>query len=258
MTAIIFEGVGTDYGKDLHYALGSLDFTIQGGECIFVSGPNGGGKTTLARLLAGTVQAVRGKIMLADGSERGEWPPTLVGWVQQEPEHQVIAERVGEDVGISPSWYAGSYQEYQNAKDGALAALGLTAMSQRGVQSLSGGELHRTAMAAIVAQRPEVWVMDEPEAMMDRAGQAALWEVVGQLKQKHATVVMISHDARWLPVADRCLWIGGGQALWLGHEDMAARLADPWHEFWEIMESQVPGAGGRDKSPGEVARMLWP
>ncbi|AUW92967.1 hypothetical protein BXT84_02565 [Sulfobacillus thermotolerans] len=258
MVTIKIEHAVVQYGRTNRPALGPLDLTIQGGECIFISGPNGGGKTTFARLLAGIVKPSSGHVSFDTLDAGNEWTPTAVGWVQQEPEHQVVAERVEDDVGITPQWYAPSYPEYVKRVEDALRFMQLERLRGRAVTTLSGGELHRTALAAIMAQQPQVWIMDEPEAMLDGFGRATLERLITHIRGEAKTVLLISHDPRWLDIADRCLWFAEGQAQWMAHETMASQIGGSWYQFAEQVRRQAPPLSPLLENALELGRVLWP
>jgi energy-coupling factor transporter ATP-binding protein EcfA2 len=116
----------------------------------------------------------------------------------------------------------------------------VSAIAGQAVDTLSGGELHRTAIAAILAQQAEILLLDEPESMLDGMGRHELWDAVQKLKSSGHTLVLFSHNAQWTSVGDRFLWMDfRGRMEILDAETMAGRLDDRWKRFTDAVSSRL-------------------
>ncbi|WP_206742840.1 ABC transporter ATP-binding protein [Sulfobacillus thermosulfidooxidans] len=245
------------YDSQESNALGPVDLTVRGGECVFISGPNGGGKTTLARLMAGIIRPFRGTLRFADGTPREQWPADYVGWLQQEPEHQVVGITVEDDVALGALWHAPTPQEAQQRTDAALYGMHIETLRHRAAETLSGGELHREAIAAILAQNAQIMVADEPETMLDGWGKHQIFEVLYNVKRQGTTLFIISHDAWWVELADRYLWIEDGKVQEMSRHAFAMRLSDEWRAFVEQIKKLT---GQQDLDSWDIKEMsqyLW-
>ncbi|MFF8409423.1 energy-coupling factor ABC transporter ATP-binding protein [Streptomyces omiyaensis] len=222
--------------------LSDVGFAVTEGRAIALLGRNGGGKTTLLRLLSGGLRCGSGSLLL-DGREvtydrKGLTRlRTSVQLVVQDPDDQLFAASVAQDVSFGPMNLGLPEEEVRLRVAEALEALDITALADRPTHLLSYGQRKRAAIAGAVAMRPRVLVMDEPTAGLDPHGQERLLETLERLRAAGTTVVMATHDVdlalRWADEAAVLSPAGlrtGPAAGLLADEALldAARLRRPW------------------------------
>ncbi|MDK2821179.1 MAG: energy-coupling factor transport system ATP-binding protein [Clostridia bacterium] len=184
-------------------ALDNIDLTVSAGEFIAIVGAGGSGKSTLAQVLAGLLAPISGQVSLngnvvkTRNKFKGHSPWEKVGIVFQQPEHQLFAETVYEDVafGLKNMGYNGA--EVKTRVKKALEAVGLDEkeIGYKSPFALSGGQQRRVAIAGILAMEPEVLILDEPTAGLDPVGREQIMELIRNYqKQQGAAIVLISHD----------------------------------------------------------------
>jgi cobalt/nickel transport system ATP-binding protein len=211
-------------------ALRGLDLNIEHGRKLAILGPNGSGKTTLLLHLNGTFQPTGGEILL-DGRPAGYDRRSLnqwrrrVGLVLQEPDDQLFAATVEQDVSFGPLNLGLSEAETRKRVGEALEALRIAPLAARATHTLSFGQKKRVAIAGILAMRPEILVLDEPTAGLDPHGVTHLLGALQQLHETGTTLVFSTHDAElayaW---ADRVAVFHDGMVLCQG--ETAAVLGD--------------------------------
>lgn len=201
-----------------------VSFVVKPGEAVAVVGPSAAGKTTLARLLVGLWPAVSGKVRLDGvdvfGWDKNELGPHM-GYLPQNVE--LFEGTIGENVARFGSVDEARIQE-------ALDCVGMldwvkslpdgihTRIGEEGA-TLSGGQRQRVGLARAVYGKPRLLVLDEPNASLDEAGEAALLRMVQQLKASGATVIVITHRTAVLPVCDKLLVLRDGQLAAFGPRD---------------------------------------
>lgn len=198
-------GAGYAY-EDGPAVLTGVDFAIAEGRALALLGRNGSGKTTLMRLLSGGLRPGSGMLRL-DGTavsydRRGLTRlRTSVQLVVQDPDDQLFAASVEQDVSFGPMNLGLPAEEVRARVDSALAALDITALRDRPTHLLSYGQRKRAAIAGAVAMAPRVLILDEPTAGLDPDGQERLLDVLAGLRASGTTVVMATHDVdlavRW-------------------------------------------------------------
>ncbi|MFJ1729845.1 ATP-binding cassette domain-containing protein [Streptomyces sp. NPDC088254] len=186
--------------------LDGLDFEVREGRALALLGRNGSGKTTLMRLLSGGLRPRNGELRV-DGrpvsyDRKGLTRlRTTVQLVVQDPDDQLFAASVSQDVSFGPLNLGLSDGEVRARVDEALAALDIAALADRPTHLLSYGQRKRTAIAGAVAMRPRVLILDEPTAGLDPDGQERLLATLDSLGASGTTVVMATHDVdlalRW-------------------------------------------------------------
>ncbi|MFC9734110.1 energy-coupling factor ABC transporter ATP-binding protein [Streptomyces roseolus] len=234
-------GAGFAY-EDGPAVLTDVGFAVHEGRAVALLGRNGGGKTTLLRLLSGGLRCGSGALLL-DGAEVAYDRKgltrlrTSVQLVAQDPDDQLFAASVAQDVSFGPMNLGLPEDEVRLRVAEALEALDITALADRPTHLLSYGQRKRAAIAGAVAMRPRVLIMDEPTAGLDPHGQERLLETLGRLRAAGTTVVMATHDVdlalRWADEAAVLSPAGlrtGPAAELLADEALldAARLRRPW------------------------------
>ncbi|MGC8836994.1 MAG: ABC transporter ATP-binding protein [Anaerolineae bacterium] len=184
--------------------LQGLDLTLYAGQVTALVGDNGAGKTTLARLLAGMLRPSRGLVWVAPS--RGTIP---VGLLFQNPVEQLFCDTVGEEVAFGAENYGLPVAEHVDA---ALQAAGLLPLRDRPPLSLSGGEQQRTALAALLALRPRLLILDEPTMGQDWGHMSAFMGQVRALAREGMAVLLITHDYKLVHhYADRVVLLRRGR-----------------------------------------------
>ncbi|CCG42546.1 energy-coupling factor ABC transporter ATP-binding protein [Magnetospirillum molischianum] len=214
-------------------ALDGLDLVVRRGRRLAVLGPNGAGKSTLLLHLNGTLRPEAGEV-LVDGVVLGHGRAALAGWrrrvglVMQDPDDQLFAATVAEDVSFGPLNLGLSEAEAATRVDEALAALGIADLAERATHQLSFGQKKRVAIAGAVAMRPEVLLLDEPLAGLDHRGGVLLQGVLGALAAAGTTLVLTTHDVDLAyAFADEVALFSNGRTLRQGPaaEVLADRVA---------------------------------
>ncbi|MET9155206.1 ATP-binding cassette domain-containing protein [Streptomyces griseoflavus] len=222
--------------------LGGLDFEVREGRALALLGRNGSGKTTLMRLLSGGLRPTGGELTVGGRPVRYDRKGltalrTTVQLVVQDPDDQLFAASVGQDVSFGPLNLGLSDAQVRARVTQALAALDITALADRPTHLLSYGQRKRTAIAGAVAMRPRVLILDEPTAGLDPDGQERLLATLDGLREGGTTVVMATHDVdlalRWADDAALLTPAGVGRgpvAELLARTDLlrAAGLRLPW------------------------------
>ncbi|WGD40198.1 energy-coupling factor ABC transporter ATP-binding protein [Streptomyces cathayae] len=222
--------------------LTGLDFEVREGRTLALLGRNGSGKTTLMRLLSGGLRPGTGELTVAGRPVRYDRKGltrlrTTVQLVVQDPDDQLFAASVGQDVSFGPLNLGLSDTEVRARVAEALAALDITALADRPTHLLSYGQRKRTAIAGAVAMRPRVLILDEPTAGLDPDGQERLLATLDGLRANGTTVVMATHDVdlalRWADDAALLTPSGartGPAPTMLARSDLlaAAGLRLPW------------------------------
>lgn len=181
--------------------LSGVDLTVDAGEIILLTGPSGGGKSTLLRALRGLVPhfhggTVSGRIEVAGRDPLRDGPTALggrVAYVFQEPEAQAVFDIVGRDIAFGPRAAGWPGIEVQESVARVAAQTGVASMLDRETATLSGGERQRAALAAALATKPDVLLLDEPTSQLDTEGVQALVDLLQELATAGTTVVVAEH-----------------------------------------------------------------
>nr|WP_255426952.1 ATP-binding cassette domain-containing protein [Pseudonocardia sp. C8] len=228
--------------RDGPLVLDDVDIAVHAGRKLAVLGPNGGGKTTLFRLLLGLLVPARGEVLLdgepVDRSRRGLTRLRQAAQiVLQDPDDQLFAADVAQDVSFGPLNLGLPVDVVDARVATALAAVGVTDLADRPTHHLSFGQRKRVAIAGALAMHPRVLVLDEPTAGLDPAGVEELIAVLGQLHDAGTAIVLSTHDVdlayRW---ADEIALVERGRvrlgpASWIvdhPHALASARLGPAW------------------------------
>jgi energy-coupling factor transporter ATPase len=195
-------------------ALKGVTLTVEAGEYLAIIGHNGSGKSTLARLLNGLLHPTAGRV-LVDGRDTRDPAHTLelrrtVGLVFQDPDSQIVATVVEEDVAFGPENLGVPEGELEERVSWALGLLDLLPYRHRAPHFLSAGQKQRLAVAGVMAMRPRVLVLDEATAMLDPAGRRELLVALRNLRDQGVTVILITHLMEEAAEADRVVVLEEG------------------------------------------------
>ena len=204
----------TEEGKSFE-ALKNITAQIKKGGFTAIIGTNGSGKSTLARHLNALLLPTEGEL-LVDGmntsDESAVWKiRQKVGMVFQNPDNQLVAAIVEEDVAFGPENLGVPPEEIRERVEQALEKVGMTAYKGQAPSMLSGGQKQRIAIAGVLAMQPDCIVLDEPTAMLDPKGRAEVMATIHELNEKEGiTIVLITHFMEEAVTADRVMVIDRG------------------------------------------------
>lgn len=202
-------------------ALDQVDLGIKPGEFVAVLGHNGSGKSTLAKHLNVLLRASGGTLWV-DGKDTLDenylWDIRQnTGMVFQNPDNQIIASVVEEDVAFGPENIGVPTSEIWKRVEKSLKSVGMIQYREHSPNRLSGGQKQRVAIAGVMAMEPKCIVLDEPTAMLDPNGRREVLEAVGQLnKEKGVTVILITHYMEEVIRADRVYVMDDGKVVMQG------------------------------------------
>jgi energy-coupling factor transporter ATP-binding protein EcfA2 len=177
-------------------ALTGIDLTVREGEFVALTGPNGSGKTTLAQHLNGLLRPTKGRVRVAGEVTAGVSVTTLartVGYVFQNPDHQLFAETIADEVAFGPRNLGVAANEVRERVEEALVAVGLAGREGEDPFSLTKGERQRVAVASVLATRPRALILDEPTTGLDARERRSLMTLVRQLNEAGHTILCITH-----------------------------------------------------------------
>ena len=203
-------------GKTAPLALGGVTLSIERGSFVVVLGHNGSGKSTLAKTLNGVLLPCGGRVLVEGMDTRDEAKLLAirqrVGMVFQNPDNQIVANVVEEDVAFAPENLGVPTEEIRRRVDDALAAVGMSEFVRHAPHLLSGGQKQRIAIAGVLAMEPACIVLDEATAMLDPVGRREVLSTVHRLnREKGITVVLITHHMDEAEEADRVVVMDGGK-----------------------------------------------
>ena len=213
---IKIENVSYTYSDAKQPALSEVTLDIARGSFTAVLGHNGSGKSTLAKCLNGILIPTEGRV-LVEGMDTADEEKLLdirrtVGMVFQNPDNQIVASVVEDDVAFAPENLGVPSAEIRARVDAALKAVGMYDFRLHAPHLLSGGQKQRVAIAGVLAMQPECIVLDEPTAMLDPIGRREVLATVEALRrEKGMTVVLITHHMSECIGADRLIVMSGGR-----------------------------------------------
>ena len=202
-------------GGEPVFALRGVDLTIEKGSFVVVLGHNGSGKSTLAKTFNAVLLPAGGKVYV-EGMDTLDESLLLairqrVGMVFQNPDNQIVANVVEEDVASAPENLGVPSEEIRRRVDDALRTVGMYEFVRHAPHLLSGGQKQRIAIAGVLAMEPECIVLDEATAMLDPVGRREVISTVHRLnREKGITVVLITHHMNEAEEADRVVVMDGG------------------------------------------------
>ena len=240
---ISIENITFSYPEAARPALDGVTLDIYPGSFVAVLGANGSGKSTLAKHLNAILLPTSGRV-LVDGMDTAS-PENLipirrrVGMVFQNPDNQIVANVVEDDVAFAPENLGVEPAEIRRRVDDALNAVGMSAFAMHAPHLLSGGQKQRIAIAGVLAMRPQVLVLDEPTAMLDPRGRREVMDTVEALcREQGITVVLITHHMEEAARADRVVVMAKGRPVM----DGTPRTIFPRVEELRSLQLDVPGA----------------
>jgi energy-coupling factor transport system ATP-binding protein len=207
-----------DEGKEPVLALKGIDLTIEKGSFTVILGHNGSGKSTLAKHMNAVLLPGGGTVWV-DGMDTKDESLLLevrrrVGMVFQNPDNQIVANVVEEDVAFGPENLGVPTEEIQRRVAAALQAVGMDEFTMHAPHHLSGGQKQRIAIAGVIAMEPACIVLDESTAMLDPLGRREVLDTVRWLnKNKGITAVLITHHMDEAAMADRVVVMDSGSVV---------------------------------------------
>lgn len=198
--------------------LNGVDLQIEEGSFVAVLGHNGSGKSTLAKHMNAILLPTGGKVWV-DGMDTIDDERLLdirrtVGMVFQNPDNQIVANVVEEDVAFAPENLGVPSAEIRKRVDEALEMVGMSEYATHAPHLLSGGQKQRVAIAGVIAMRPRCVVLDEPTAMLDPIGRAEVLRTIRLLNKNYGiTVVIITHHMDEAALADRLVVMSKGKIV---------------------------------------------
>ncbi len=216
MTVIEFEQVHFHYPGEEKEILHGIDLKIESGSFVAVLGHNGSGKSTLAKHMNAILTPTEGRV-LVHGVDTADEERLLdvrskVGMVFQNPDNQIVANVVEDDVAFAPENLGVPPEEIRRRVDTALRQVGMYEFRQHAPHLLSGGQKQRVAIAGVIAMQPDIIVLDEPTAMLDPQGRQEVIGTVTRLcRENGMTVVLITHHMDECVGADRLVVMSEGR-----------------------------------------------
>ena len=204
--------------ESIQTALDHVDLDVKQGDFIAILGHNGSGKSTLAKHINALLAPSEGSLFV-DGMDVSKEENVIpvrktAGMVFQNPDNQIIASVVEEDVGFGPENIGVPTDEIWQRVEESLKAVGMLKYRHHSPNKLSGGQKQRVAIAGVVAMEPKCIVLDEPTAMLDPKGRKEIMATIKTLNKEHGiTVVLITHYMEEAAKADRVIVIDKGNIL---------------------------------------------
>lgn len=218
MAIIRTENLHFTYQGDETETLHGVDLEIEEGSFVAILGHNGSGKSTLAKLFNGILLPTEGRV-LVDGIDTAHEDKLIdvrrtIGLVFQNPDNQIVANVVEDDVAFAPENLGVDPAEIRVRVDNALKTVGMYEYRLHAPHLLSGGQKQRVAIAGVLAMQPRCIVLDEPTAMLDPIGRREVVSTVTRLcREEGITVVLITHHMSECVGADRLVVVSEGRVI---------------------------------------------
>ena len=199
--------------------LKGINFKVKKGEIVSLLGPNGAGKSTLFLHFNGILRPTKGEVLIKGKPIKYDKKSLIevrktVGLVFQNPDDQIFAPTVKEDVAFGPLNLGLPKEEVERRVKEALKAVGMEGFENKPPHHLSGGQKKRVAIAGILAMQPEIIVLDEPTSGLDPVGASKIMKLLYELNKEGMTIIISTHDVDLVPVyADRVYIIYDGKIL---------------------------------------------
>ncbi|SKC35403.1 energy-coupling factor transporter ATPase [Maledivibacter halophilus] len=210
---LIFEYKNNEGDKTI--AVKNLSLKIKEGEFVVIIGHNGSGKSTLAKLMNAILLPSGGKVYVNNMDTLEEekiWDiRQRAGMVFQNPDNQIVATIVEEDIAFGPENLGIKPEEIRNRVNDTLKAVGIEKLRRKPPHLLSGGQKQRVAIAGVLAMKPKCIIFDEPTAMLDPSGRKEVMDTILKLKEEGITIIHITHFMDEAVNADRVLVMDDGK-----------------------------------------------
>lgn len=221
MPVIEIQGLTYSYPNSPAPSISSVNFTAERGEFVLVTGPSGCGKTTFCRCLNGLIPNSYGGTfqgeVLVEGLSTTKSPVSelaqRVGLVFQNPENELFCTSVEREVAFGLENLALPREELRSRVDEVLSQVGISPLRDKSPDELSGGEQQKVAVAALLAMKPKILVLDEPTANLDPISARSVMDVLVKInKESGVTIILVEHRLEMAaPHADRCVVFDGGR-----------------------------------------------
>ena len=214
----IYDADDDESAVQAYPALTDVSLSINKGEFVAVLGHNGSGKSTFAKLCNAILEPTKGKVsvkgIVPDTEEKADEVRRIVGMVFQNPDNQIVATIVEDDVAFGPENLGIEPAEIRKRVDDALKCVNMYDFRHREPHKLSGGQKQRVAIAGVIAMQTECIVLDEPTAMLDPMGRDEVMQTIKRLNREMGiTVVLVTHFMDEAVQADRVVVIDSGRMV---------------------------------------------
>ena len=223
MPQIEVKNVGFQYAKseERESALKQISFSVEKGEFISLVGKNGCGKSTLAKLLNGLFEPSEGTVSVSGVDTSNEDTifevRSKAGMVFQNPDNQMVATIVEDDVAFGPENLGVEPSEIIKRVDESLGAVGMSEYKNSTASRLSGGQKQRVAIAGVLAMKPEIMILDEATSMLDPDGREEVMSVVKKMNDGGITIINITHDMSEVALSQRVIVLKEGEIIFDGN-----------------------------------------
>lgn len=202
---------------EVNEIIDNLNLSVEKGDFVAVLGHNGSGKSTIAKLTNGILTPEQGTVTV-DGISTSDEEKIFdirqrVGMVFQNPDNQIVASIVEEDVAFGPENLGVEPKEIRQRVDDALKAVDMYEFRMKAPHKLSGGQKQRVAVAGIIAMKPDCIVLDEPTAMLDPSGRKEVMKTIKKLNNEGITIMLITHFMDEAVQASRVIVVNDGMIL---------------------------------------------
>lgn len=262
------EGLFFSYPTRQEYALRNINLGIQWGEFVAIIGQNGSGKTTLIKHFNGLLKPTAGRV-LVEGRETTKIPASelarSIGYVFQNPDHQIFAEKVRDEVAFGPRNLGFDEDYISRVTEEVLSAMGLAETIDEMPFMLSRGQRQRLAVAAVLAMEPSVLIIDEPTTGQDWKESIALMELVKKLNDRGHTVVITTHNMNLVSLYARRVvvmrlgevWLDGTTQEVFRKEERLCHAAIKPPEIYRLVTALLPDTEINSLvTPDSLAAML--
>ena len=217
MAIIEVKQLSYHYEHQNNNVLNDINFKINAGEWIAIIGHNGSGKSTLLHCLDGLLIPQEGQIKIDNliMNDNNVWQiRQKIGMIFQNPDDQFVRAVVADDVAFALENAAMDVNLMHQRVQAALNEVGMSAYAQKSPAQLSGGQKQRVALAGVIAQRPQIMLLDEATSMLDPHGRETILKIIAKLHHDyHLTILSVTHDINEAALADRILVIDNGHLI---------------------------------------------